>query len=133
MVRHRITVIVPLLAMICCTPIDESLPPVKTPIFPGIVCQPPELFSPGLECPVGDPCGLPALECDVIRTVVIEVNRLGQATSAYVKEHRSASIDACILRDVQDWRFLPALECNGEPTSGSFTVSCGFICEDLVD
>lgn len=66
--------------------------------------------------PPGWTCGLPRLNCDETRSLVVRVSERGEALEAYVPDNRSSEVDRCILSEVRRYmEFIPAHECNGNP------------------
>ena len=84
---------------------------------------PPYQAPPDCKVP-GDPCkGF---------TLVVEVAAEGRAGAAYVTEHRSQALDACMTAGVRDWRFAPARDCGGVAVPAVWTEGYSVICDDVV-
>jgi len=81
--------------------------------------------------PPGSRCGLKPLGCEQTEHLIVKVDASGQVSEAFIAEQRSPTIDACILRDVRQWSFLPARECSGEPIAGEYTSAYGIICDEI--
>jgi hypothetical protein len=52
--------------------------------------------------------------------VVIELDASGRPLKAYIEEARSPETDACVLQEVREWTFAPAMDCSGTPIPGTY-------------
>src|SRR5262245_61041489 len=101
------------LCVVACEPGDLQMPPVKTPIRLRVACTEPQLspFAGRLATPpIGSSCGLPDLDCEERRPLVVAIDEHGGVTAAYIPGMRSPELDDCILTEVRTagWEFEPA-------------------------
>jgi hypothetical protein len=62
--------------------------------------------------------------------LVVEIDEHGEATAAYIPGMRSPELDACVLKEIHDyrWEFEPARECSGDPLAGQYVTEEGIVC-----
>jgi hypothetical protein len=106
----------------------EELPPVKSTPTPERVCIRPT----GLSGPSGWEygCGV-KVTCDDPAVVVVRLDAKGRPTEAFVRGQRSGSTDACVLRSMRTWTFIPAMDCGGNQLPSDYEVSLHMICDPV--
>ena len=103
----------------------NDLPQPLSQAIANPMCEQPMLppYQAPPDCQVpGDPCkGF---------TLVVEVAAEGRAGAAYVTEHRSQALDACMTSGVRDWQFIPARDCGGVAVPSVWTAGYSIVCDE---